>query len=484
MASGYIVESSEDAFFLARLVGVVQRQSSWEMRLSFQRHLGIMVHMRLAIAILSAIQLVAGFGPARADTSAIAAAAPEGVATNAVARRDFLGFYSDHGLRYEYVKAFGVGDALSSGSNLYSENSVLRGRLGVRGSFDGATYSSGQGQQQVDSGLEVRTLRFYTSGDFFLFRTNQFKVDLGLANESFYLHEAYLRWPGIRHVGNLTVGYFGVPQTIENITSFGVNRFMEAASPGLAFSPGNRTGIQVDHSYFDERATASVGLFSIGQDPVFGSSDTSKSLARPTFRLTGLPIFEPDQHRLLHLGGSAAFVFSDSSEIQYQARPESHLAPVLVDTGSLNSRFAYVGGLEAIYQEGPFSLQSEVMGSSVSADENYIFWGGYVAAGWFLTGERAPYDRAAAVPGKVSPESPLFKRRGAWGALELALRYSYLDLSDGNVNGGRMSILMPGLNWYWSDQIRCQFNYGFAHVEEGPSPGNLNIFQMRLQMDF
>jgi phosphate-selective porin OprO/OprP len=124
------------------------------------------------------------------------------------------------------------------------------------------------------------------------------------------------------------------------------------------------------------------------------------------------------------------------------------------------------------------------MGSTVDADENYILWGGYVSAGWLLTGEHPGYDRTKGTPVKVRPHSPLSFKHGGWGAVELAVRYSYLDLKDGNVNGGRMSVLMPGVNWYWCDHVRWQLNYGFAHVVEGPSPGNLSLFQMRLEVGF
>jgi phosphate-selective porin OprO and OprP len=150
----------------------------------------------------------------------------------------------------------------------------------------------------------------------------------------------------------------------------------------------------------------------------------------------------------------------------------------LVDTGSIAAPFAYVGGLEAVYQDGPLTLQAEINGSLVHATESHVFWGGYISGGWFLTGERPRYDRAAGVPGNVRPDSPFSLRHGGSGALEFALRYSYLDLEDRTVNGGRMNILMPGLNWYWNEYVHWQFNYGFAHVAHGPSPGNLDLFQM------
>jgi len=411
--------------------------------------------------------------------------APTNADTNSAASsREFLRFYTDHGIRYEFAQPLHVASPLGDGTTVFSENISVRGRLGFRGSFDAAGSSSQDGQQDVDSDAEVRTLRFYTAGAFGVLRTNEFKLDLGVASHEFYLHDAYLRWPHVPYVGNVTFGYFTVPQTLENIASFGVNTFMEAASPALAFSPGHRTGLQIDRAFLDERITASLGLFSVGQSADIDFGDASDALARPTLRVTGLVIDQPDQHRRLHLGASASFVFSDSSEIRYQARPESHLAPDLVDTGSLDAQFAYIGGAEVIYQQGPFTLQSEIIGSTVDGDANHLFWGGYVSAGWLLTGERRPYERAAGVTGSVQPAAPLTFKRHGWGALELALRYSYLDLQDGSVDGGCMNILMPGMNWYWTEHIRWQFNYGFAHAVDGPSPGDLDIFQMRLQLGF
>ena len=40
------------------------------------------------------------------------------------------------------------------------------------------------------------------------------------------------------------------------------------------------------------------------------------------------------------------------------------------------------------------------------------------------------------------------------------------------------------LNWYWNQSVRWQFNYGYSHVVDGPSPGNLHVFQVRLQLIF
>jgi len=68
--------------------------------------------------------------------------------------------------------------------------------------------------------------------------------------------------------------------------------------------------------------------------------------------------------------------------------------------------------------------------------------------------------------------------------ITLGARYSYLDLSDGPIDGGRMHTFMPGLNRYWSQHARIQFNYGWSIMDGGPSPGDLHIFQARLQLNF
>ena len=69
-------------------------------------------------------------------------------------------------------------------------------------------------------------------------------------------------------------------------------------------------------------------------------------------------------------------------------------------------------------------------------------------------------------------------------AAELAARASCLNLDDGPNHGGRMVVLMPGLNWYWSRYVRPQAGYGWAIAQDGPHPGNLNIFQARRQLSF
>ena len=102
------------------------------------------------------------------------------------------------------------------------------------------------------------------------------------------------------------------------------------------------------------------------------------------------------------------------------------------------------------------------------------FWGGYVQASYFLTGEHRGYDRRfgtfdrPVVKNRFNPKDCgggwdcADRPSGAgarWGAWEVAYRYSYLDLNDNQIAGGQLGQHTWGLNWYFNDNFKVQFQY-------------------------
>jgi len=74
----------------------------------------------------------------------------------------------------------------------------------------------------------------------------------------------------------------------------------------------------------------------------------------------------------------------------------------------------------------------------------------------------------------------------------VALRYSNIDLNDGDptgaANGGEMDDITFGVNWYLNPQSRVMFNYVRSDVVSGGvtalDAGTLSIYQFRFQIDF
>src|SRR5262249_8558333 len=136
-------------------------------------------------------------------------------------------------------------------------------------------------------------------------------------------------------------------------------------------------------------------------------------------RVTWLPIDsgEGQTKTLLHLGLSGSLSLGHDETIRYQSRPESYIAPVLVDTGDIKADSTVVVGLEAAYVPGPFSLQGEYFRAIVNqaAGPALNFNGLYVYGSWFLTGESRPYDKSSGVFTRVRPRRDMWPWGGGPG---------------------------------------------------------------------
>ncbi len=102
---------------------------------------------------------------------------------------------------------------------------------------------------------------------------------------------------------------------------------------------------------------------------------------------------------------------------------------------------------------------------------------------YFLTGEHRPYKNSYATFGRLKPKK-IFMNGGS-GAWELALRYTHTNLNSKNINGGEQSDITFGTNWYLNSATRIMFNYVWTDIDkEDVGSGNLNILEVRFQIDF
>jgi len=365
------------------------------------------------------------------------------------------------------------------------EEVKLTSTIGVRLAGDAAAFHTTGSLTGFDDGAELRRARLFFRGEWTLLLPLEYSIELGYTPNIFVLNDAWLLFPEVRYVGRTKIGQFQPPQGLDVINSSWAITFMEPAAPLQALASGTAAGIQVGQPVFSERATWRLGIFGNGA----GGSDyglVSKSYGSVISRATWLPIREGTSGegsvpRFLHVGLSTNVLFSSSDTLRYRSRPESYIAPYVIDTGNMSANSAMALGVEAAFVNGPFSLQGEILHSWVdqTTGNNLDFGGYYVSASWFLTGESRPYDPKSGTLTRVSPRKDFDWKKKTWGAFEVAGRYSFTNLTDQNVQGGRLNMLMGGLNWYLTPHIRWYFNAGWGRVTGTAQVGNMAIFQMR-----
>jgi len=223
----------------------------------------------------------------------------------------------------------------------------------------------------------------------------------------------------------------------------------------------------------DQRMTATVGVFN---DWFVTSGSFASSGTDFTARVTGLVWDRNDGKSFLHLGASVRYAGADNDTMRYKGRPASNVADNYVDTGNLPGDHAWHTGLEALWNEGPFSVLAEynhaAVNSPAKGDPN--FSGYYVTGSWVLTGETRPYDRTVGFARRVMPQ-------GRWGAPELVVRFSHVDLDDGVVQGGKFDQTYLGINWWATRRWKFGFGWGHTKLDRFGTTGVTDAYLSRLQ---
>ncbi|MBW1771969.1 MAG: hypothetical protein JRJ82_03650, partial [Deltaproteobacteria bacterium] len=298
----------------------------------------------------------------------------------------------------------------------------------------------------------------------------------------------------------ITLGHMKEPLSLEQWTSGASTTFMERALPVNAFGHGRNIGIRRQSPFLNDRMTWAVGAFlntesfdRIGRGIDSLSDASGFNLSG---RITGIPVYEDGGRKLLHLGLSYSHGFRDENDpdqrIEFATIPESNLKDeTLVDTGKLGVDNLNQLNLEFALVSGPLSFQGEYLhvftDSETEGDPD--FSGYYAFVSYFLTGENRIYGKRNAAFIRMIPREKFGFGKGGWGAWELALRYSHINLNDNRIQGGKERNLTLGLNWYLSRKLRFMFNYIRAEVKDRRTTptvpeGDADIFQMRFQIEF
>ncbi|GAA0723390.1 OprO/OprP family phosphate-selective porin [Dokdonella soli] len=277
--------------------------------------------------------------------------------------------------------------------------------------------------------------------------------------------------------GAFRFGYSKTLVSFEGVTSTKATSFLELALPAQAIYEGRRTGI--DWQFERPVYIANVGYYCCKD---LQGDNHGRTLAG---RIAWTPRKTDDD--VIHLGVAASREDRDRSidgrgiehapSARISTPPEAGLTPVrLVDSGTL-AKADHIdrSGIEGLWIDGPWSVQGELLRADVSrfgGNPDFSAHGGYVFGSWVLSGESRPYSG-----GNIKP-------KGRWGAWELLLRYSELDLNDGAIQGGREHDWTLGANWYLTEHFKLQANVIRAWSDKGNLSLDPTIFEARAQIYF
>lgn len=200
-------------------------------------------------------------------------------------------------------------------------------------------------------------------------------------------------------------------------------------------------------------------------------------------RVAWLPLME-DKGRLLHVSLGGRYGLVNNRTLRLRSRPEFNVAPFFVDTEPFGAKDTRMGQVEVYYRPGQwlFGLEYFVQGVDATDMPDPFFHGGDITASFLLTGETRDYNTAGGYFKGISPKRTVLE--GGPGAWEAVLRFSYIDLDDGTITGGKLWRLTPMVNWHLTDFLRLEFAYGVARLDRFGLLGTTQFFQGRVQLNF
>lgn len=358
-----------------------------------------------------------------------------------------------------------------------------------RGSF-GDTVENDRARDMSD-GFNFRRVRLGIEGKAFGDFEYNFLYDFGGSGteEGGKISAAWVQYNGLGFANaKIRVGAFPPPTSFEDAASNASSLFSERPAVaelvrGLAGGDG-RTGI---------------GLYTNGERWTAAAVVTGNLIGTQTYdeqtgfvgRVTYVPYKRPDS--LIHLGLNANLVLTPAATgpglpggsptpVRLRERPELRVDPVrLVDTGNIDAEGVTSYGAEFGFQRKNLYLQAEYFDISVERRASLLpdpdFSGWYVQGSWVITGEARRYNAAGGFDGPRAAK-PFSLRDGQWGAWELGVRYSVLDLNYrendlpalGSIRGGEQEIFSIGLNWYLNNGVTVTASYRDISVDR-TSPG-------------
>ncbi|HEY4365652.1 MAG TPA: porin [Steroidobacteraceae bacterium] len=370
-----------------------------------------------------------------------------------------------------------------------------------RGSVGASANRETNAARDLSDGIYFRRARMGFEGNLSRDFDYRLMLELGGAGTEgpTRINDAWIAYSGFAPF-RIQLGAFSPPANMEDGTGVEDLLFMERASSSelsraLAGADG-RIGLGVRGSGSRWMSSMTLTSRTVNDAEVFDSQLAAVG------RFGFLAATATDYN--VHLGMSGTWVFQPADQgssatgarypIRFRDRPEIRVDSTrLVDTNSIDADSAYAAGVEFGANWKNWYLQGENFWYGLQRREpstlpDPSFGGYYVQTSWIVTGESRRYNMANGSFQAPRPFVP-FTSSGGFGAWELAVRYSHLDLdfheglagtaaTPDSVRGGVQNIWTFGANWYVNPNVKVMFNYLRIDADRlNPAgPGNLTPF--------
>ncbi len=355
--------------------------------------------------------------------------------------------------------------------------------IGGRIHFDGAIYL--EDSTPFSNGVTISDSRLSLKSTY---KQWDIKIDMGFNEKKVNTKDIHIRYNINPHTW-MKIGYYGEQFGLENWESSSWQKFIAPAISDQIFGTGRQVGITYtnwnNHFYY------STGIFA-DNDAITNSKSGDQGLGAVA-KISYNPI---NHHgKLLHLGISGEIrngnrnghypnnrTLRDVSYTTNLITKVDKQKPLDLTISNVDFQAKYVTELMAT--AGPMFLQGEYYHSNVKRKNNLpSFWadGLYLQSGIMLMGDKTyKYDLK---------ERKLV--RPSDNTLELAIRYNYTNLNhvntDPSLQGGLMSDITIGLNYYFSKYFGAKLNYSYVHLGEHCAVAaneNIHIIQARFFVAF
>ena len=296
------------------------------------------------------------------------------------------------------------------------------------------------------------------------------KIELGYGDSKISLKDVYVNYETGEH--SIRLGYHYEPFGNARVGTSNY-RFLSNAPSDKAF--GNKRKLGVSYSYNHTWFNFMGGIFSEGDIEKSKPLDQGYAIAT---KFVGRPLMT--DKKLIHLGiaprfssGQKTVGFDAGIPTDLFAKDDNSFVNETVD--QVINQWKLDAEVILLYNKWYFQGQYFLVHLNRAAVDNYNGKGGYVQAGYMLLGDKHNYNAKTGMIVNPAPKS-----------LELLCRYDNVNLNDVRIQGGRMSDISFGANYFINKYIAAKFNYTYMMVGDSAPAGmdNFSLFQARLQFSF